>query len=58
MRRATVRQLTTDGDTAVLQLVKGSRWALLKNPVNLLVLNRERRVDSPPDVGQSNVAGG
>ena len=35
VRRATVRQLTTDGDKAGLQLVKGSRWALLKNPANL-----------------------
>ena len=35
VRRATVRQLSTAGDKAGLQLVKGSRWALLKNPVNL-----------------------
>ena len=35
VRRATVRQLTGVGDKAGLQLVKGSRWALLKNPVNL-----------------------
>lgn len=34
-RRATVRQLVRNGDSAALQLVKGSRWALLKNPVNL-----------------------
>lgn len=35
VRRATVRALTTNGDKAGLQLVKGSRWALLKNPANL-----------------------
>ena len=35
VRRATVRHLSAAGDKAGLQLVKGSRWALLKNPVNL-----------------------
>jgi len=35
VRRATVRHLSAAGDKAGLELVKGSRWALLKNPVNL-----------------------
>ena len=35
VRRATVGHLSAAGDKAGLQLVKGSRWALLKNPVNL-----------------------
>jgi transposase len=35
VRRSTVRALAASGDTAGLELVKGSRWALLKNPGTL-----------------------
>ncbi len=37
VRRGTVGQLSSAGDTAGLELVKGSRWALLKNPRDLTV---------------------